>query len=55
MKLQDILLEKLRDMVSIPIYHHTTEERALGIMNSNMLKGSKQYEEVLNLDRIFAI
>jgi hypothetical protein len=51
MKLQDILLEKLRDMVSIPIYHHTTEERALGIMNGNMLVGSKQYEEVLNLDR----
>jgi len=51
MKLQDILLEKLRDMVSIPIYHHTTEERALGIMNGNMLVGSKQYEEVMNLDR----
>ena len=51
MKLQDILLEKLRDMVSVPIYHHTTEERALGIMNGNMLVGSKQYEEVMNLDR----
>ena len=48
---ENVLTEKLRDMVSIPIYHHTTEERALGIMNSNMLKGSKQYEEVMNLDR----
>ena len=51
MKLQDIILEKLKDMAPSLIYHHTTEERALGIMNSNMLVGSKQYEEVLNLDR----
>jgi len=50
MKLQNILLEKLKDMVSIPIYHHTTEERALGIMNSNMLKGSSVFPEILNLD-----
>ena len=52
MKLKDVLLEKLRDMVSIPIYHHTTEDRAMSIMDSNMLIGTKQYEEVLNLDRI---
>jgi len=39
-------------MLPSPIYHHTTEERALGIMNGNMLVGSKQYPEVLNLDRI---
>ena len=50
MKLKDVLLEKLRDMVSIPIYHHTTEERALGIMNSNMLKGSSMFPEILNID-----
>jgi hypothetical protein len=50
MKLQNIILEKLMDMAPSLIYHHTTEERALGIMNSNMLLGSKQYEEVLNLD-----
>ena len=51
-KLQNILLESLKDMLPSPIYHHTTEERALGIMNGNMLVGSKQYPEVLNLDRV---
>jgi hypothetical protein len=50
MKLQDILLEKLRDMVPSPIYHHTTEERALGIMNSDMLIGTKPFDEIINLD-----
>jgi very-short-patch-repair endonuclease len=47
---ENILTEKLKDMRSIPIYHHTTEERALGIMNSNMLKGSSVFPEILNLD-----
>lgn len=50
MKLQDILLEKLRDMAPSLIYHHTTEERALGIMNSNMLTGSKPFPELMDLD-----
>ena len=50
MKLQDVILEKLRDMIPSPIYHHTTEERALGIMNGNMLKGSSIFPELLNLD-----
>ena len=47
---ENIISEKLRDMVPSPIYHHTTEERALGIMNSNMLKGSSIFPELLNLD-----
>jgi len=50
MKLQDVILEKLIDMLPSPIYHHTTEDRAFGIMNSNMLIGSKPFEEILNLD-----
>jgi hypothetical protein len=50
MKLKDVLLEKLRDMVSIPIYHHTTEDRAMSIMDSNMLIGTKPFEEIINLD-----
>ena len=50
MKLQDILLEKLRDMSSIPLYHHTTEERALEIINSNMLNGTRPLPELMDLD-----
>jgi hypothetical protein len=49
-KLQNILLESLKDMLPSPIYHHTTEERALGIMNGNMLRGSSIFPELLNLD-----
>jgi hypothetical protein len=50
MKLKDVLLEKLRDMVPSPIYHHTTEDRAMSIMDSNMLIGTKPFEEIINLD-----
>ena len=50
MKLKDVLLEKLRDMVPSPIYHHTTEERAISIMDSNTLIGTKPFDEIINLD-----
>jgi hypothetical protein len=50
MKLQNILLESLKDMLPSPIYHHTTEERALSIMNGNMLIGTKPFDEIINLD-----
>ena len=50
MKLKDVLLEKLRDMVPSPIYHHTTEDRAMSIMDGNMLIGTKPFEEIINLD-----
>ena len=50
MKLKDVLLEKLRDMVPSPIYHHTTEDRAMSIMDSNMLLGTKPFDEIINLD-----
>jgi hypothetical protein len=47
---ENIISEKLRDMIPSPIYHHTTEERALSIMNSNMLIGTKPFDEIINLD-----
>lgn len=47
---ENIISEKLRDMAPSLIYHHTTEERALGIMNSNMLTGSKPFPELMDLD-----
>ena len=50
MKLKDVLLEKLRDMVPSPIYHHTTEERALSIMNSDMLIGTKPFQALIDID-----
>ena len=50
MKLKDVLLEKLRDMVPSPIYHHTTEERAMSIMNSDMLIGTKPFQALIDID-----
>lgn len=50
MKLKDVLLEKLRDMIPSPIYHHTTEERALSIMNSDMLIGTKPFQALIDID-----
>lgn len=50
MKLKDVLFEKLRDMAPSLIYHHTTEDRAMSIMDSNMLIGTKPFDEIINLD-----
>lgn len=50
MKFKDILYEKLLDMSASPIYHHTTEDRAMKIMDSDMLIGTKPFDEILNLD-----
>jgi len=50
MKLQDVILEKLKDMAPSLIYHHTTEDRALGVMSGNMLLGTRPLPELIELD-----
>ena len=47
---ENVLTEKLRDMIPSPIYHHTTEERALSIMNSDMLIGTKPFQALIDID-----
>ena len=34
------LVEKLNDIEGSPLYHHTSEERAMSIMDQNKLRGS---------------
>ncbi len=42
--------EKLDDVSGTPLYHHTSEERALSILNQNKLRGSLPDEDYLEKD-----
>lgn len=44
------LIERLDDVQGSPLYHHTSEERALSIMDQNKLRGSVPDEDYLELD-----
>lgn len=49
-----IIVEKLRDSNEFPLYHHTSEERAMRIIDENRMKGSVPDEEYLNIDKRLA-
>ena len=42
--------ESLEDIQGMPLYHHTTESRALSIMNTNMLRGTRPDDDILAVD-----
>ena len=44
------LLEALEQIEGTPLYHHTSEERALSIMKQDKLRGSLPSEDYLELD-----
>ena len=44
------LIERLDEVQGTPLYHHTSEERAMSIMDQNKLRGSVPNEDYLNLD-----
>lgn len=46
--------ESINDIQGIPLYHHTTESRALSIMNSDMMRGTKPDDDILDVDQTLA-
>ena len=42
--------ESLEDIQGMPLYHHTTESRALSIMNTDMLRGTRPDDDILAVD-----
>jgi hypothetical protein len=42
--------ESIDDIQGTPLYHHTTESRALSIMNSDMMRGTKPDDDILDVD-----
>ena len=44
------LFESLEDIQGTPLYHHTSESRALSIMNSDMLRGTRPDDDILAVD-----
>ena len=46
----EVLTESLEDIQGMPLYHHTTESRALSIMNTNMLRGTRPDDDILAVD-----
>jgi len=46
--------ESIDDIQGIPLYHHTTESRALSIMNSDMMRGTKPDDDILDVDPTLA-
>ena len=43
-----VINEKLEDIQGTPLYHHTTESRALSIMNSDMMRGTKPDDDMIS-------
>ena len=50
----EVLSESLEDIQGTPLYHHTTESRALSIMNSDMMRATRPDDDVLELDPTLA-
>ena len=46
--------ESLEDIQGTPLYHHTTESRALSIMNSNMMRGTRPDDDIIDVDQTLA-
>ena len=46
----EVLTESLEDIQGMPLYHHTTESRAVSIMNTNMLRGTRPDDDILAVD-----
>jgi hypothetical protein len=45
------IVERVEDIEGSPLYHHTSEERAINIMNQDKLRGSLPSDEYLSLDK----
>jgi len=50
----EVLTESIKDIEGTPLYHHTTESRALSIMNSDMMRATKPDDDLLELDPTLA-
>jgi hypothetical protein len=50
----EVLSESIEDIQGTPLYHHTTESRALSIMNSNMMRATRPDDDILELDPTLA-
>ena len=50
----EVLTESIEDIEGTPLYHHTTESRALSIMNSDMMRGTKPDDDILDVDPTLA-
>jgi hypothetical protein len=48
------IVERVEDIEGAPLYHHTSEERAINIMNQDKLRGSLPSDEYLSLDKRLA-
>jgi len=47
----ETIIERVDDVVGSPLYHHTSEQRALDIMSQNKLRGSLPSSDYLELDK----
>ena len=47
----ETIIERVDDIVGSPLYHHTSEQRALDIMSQNKLRGSLPSSDYLELDK----
>ena len=46
-----MIIERVDDVVGSPLYHHTSEKRALDIMSQDKLRGSLPSSDYLELDK----
>ena len=44
------LVEVLNDIIGVPVYHHTFENRAVSIIQSNSMMGTKPDDDLLDFD-----
>lgn len=49
--LREQLIESIDEIQGTPLYHHTTESRALSIMNSDMMKGTRPDDDIIAVDQ----
>ena len=52
--LKEELNEILQDIQGTPLYHHTTESRALSIMGSDTMKGTRPDDDIIEVDPTLA-
>jgi hypothetical protein len=50
----EVITESIEDIQGTPLYHHTTESRALSIMNSDMMRGTRPDDDIIDVDQTLA-
>ena len=50
----EVITESIDDIQGTPLYHHTTESRALSIMNSDMMRGTRPDDDIIDVDQTLA-